>query len=113
MSGMTGYCHVPFCGGLGVRFPWATRLPQFCLEFEMNKIAIISDIHGDFKATQHALKIIEEERCEKIICLGDVLDEGAENESIIQLLNQKNTICIRGNHEDIEQVKKHHSSRHI
>ena len=26
MSGMTGDCHVPFCGGLGVRFPWATRL---------------------------------------------------------------------------------------
>ena len=23
---MTGDCHVPFCGGLGVRFPWATRL---------------------------------------------------------------------------------------
>ena len=23
---MTGDCHVPFCGGLGVRFPGATRL---------------------------------------------------------------------------------------
>jgi integrase len=22
-------CHVPFCGGLGVRFPWATRLRIF------------------------------------------------------------------------------------
>jgi predicted phosphodiesterase len=72
----------------------------------MSKIGIISDIHGDLKATRHALKIIEEERCEKIICLGDVLDEGAENERIIQLLNQKKTICIKGNHEDIEQVKK-------
>ena len=23
---MTGDRHVPFCGGLGVKFPWATRL---------------------------------------------------------------------------------------
>jgi hypothetical protein len=27
-SGMTGDCHVPFCGSPGVRFPRATRHPR-------------------------------------------------------------------------------------
>ena len=29
---MTGDCHVPICEGLGVRFPWATRLGSFVLD---------------------------------------------------------------------------------
>jgi hypothetical protein len=28
-SGMTGDCHVSICGGVGVRFPCATRLTTF------------------------------------------------------------------------------------
>ncbi|MBC2732921.1 MAG: hypothetical protein HF981_01025 [Desulfobacteraceae bacterium] len=72
----------------------------------MSKLAVISDIHGDLEATQRAFEIIEKEGCEKTICLGDVLDEGADNESILNLLKQKNVICVRGNHEDIERVEK-------
>ncbi len=32
---MTGDCHVPFCEGLGVKFPWATRL---FTEFDNDRI---------------------------------------------------------------------------
>jgi predicted phosphodiesterase len=72
----------------------------------MPKIAVISDIHGDLDALQQAFTIIKKAKCQKTICLGDVLDEGSENEKILKLLHRNNTICIRGNHEDLERVEQ-------
>ena len=71
----------------------------------MGKIAVISDIHGDLDALKQAFAIIKNAKCQKIICLGDVLDEGSDNEKILKLLKRHKTICIRGNHEDLERVE--------
>ena len=72
----------------------------------MGKIAVISDIHGDLDALRQAFAIIKKAKCQKIICLGDVLDEGSENEKILKLLKLHKTVCIRGNHEDLERVEQ-------
>jgi predicted phosphodiesterase len=72
----------------------------------VSKIAIISDVHGDLVSLQQALKIIQKERCRKVICLGDVIDDKADNEKILSLLMQHETINIRGNHEDFEIVER-------
>lgn len=71
----------------------------------MTKIALISDIHGDYDALRQSIDIVHDMECRKIICLGDVLDEGADNGSILKLLKEENAVCIRGNHEELEQVE--------
>ena len=72
----------------------------------MGKIAVISDIHGEHDALQQAFAIIKKANCHKVICLGDVLDEGSENEKILKQLKRYKAICIRGNHEDLERVEQ-------
>jgi hypothetical protein len=49
-SGMTGDCHVPICGGVGVRFPCATRLAtrkssKFTPPSHHLKVISYKDIH--------------------------------------------------------------------
>lgn len=38
------------------------------------KIGIISDIHGNIDALNNVLKMLEKEKVDKIICLGDFID---------------------------------------
>ncbi|MEE4600887.1 MAG: hypothetical protein V2J65_06370 [Desulfobacteraceae bacterium] len=56
MSGMTGDCHVPFCGGLGVRSPWATRL-FIPLTTVINPLylSLSAAIHSTFQFDSEAL----------------------------------------------------------
>ena len=39
----------------------------------MDKIAIISDIHGNLEALKAVLKDIQERNIDKIFCLGDII----------------------------------------
>jgi len=66
------------------------------------KYAIISDIHGNDIALKEALKLIDWENVEKIICLGDIIGIGVRSEECVKLLmNYKDKlIAVRGNHED-------------
>lgn len=71
------------------------------------KYLIISDIHGSLKATQKFLEIFEKEKCDKIICLGDILYHGPRNillddynpKAVIALLNPlaDKILACRGN----------------
>ena len=58
------------------------------------KIAIISDIHGNDEALTAVLKDIENEKCDKIFCLGDLAMAGPEpskvTNEIKELLKQNN-----------------------
>ena len=42
----------------------------------MNRIAIISDIHGNREALKTTLEDIKKRKCDKIICLGDIIAKG-------------------------------------
>ena len=66
------------------------------------KYAIISDIHGNIVALKEAMRLIEEENVEKIICLGDIVGIGTRSDECVKfLLNYKDKlIAVRGNHED-------------
>jgi len=66
------------------------------------KYAIISDIHGNIIALKEAMKLIEAENVEKIICLGDIVGIGTRSEDCVKfLMNYKDKlISVRGNHED-------------
>ena len=71
------------------------------------KYLIVSDIHGGSVETKFIVNKFKEEKCDYIICLGDVLYHGPRNDlpesynpkKVIPLLNDlaSKIICIKGN----------------
>ena len=68
------------------------------------KIAIISDIHGNNEALDAVLKDIEEQKCDKIFCLGDLAMAGPEPSKlvrrIIAMSKNDNFVIIQGNTDE-------------
>lgn len=63
----------------------------------MNKIAIISDIHGNLPALEAVFKDIAENNVDKIICLGDIVGKGPSCKRVIDLCKYKCDIIVTGN----------------
>ena len=72
------------------------------------RIAIITDIHEDVQSLKKALRMIEIEKCDYIVCLGDILGypymraryEGTRNASeCISLVKRHCRIVLLGNHD--------------
>ena len=63
------------------------------------KIAIISDIHGNYCALVAVLKDITEQGENEIYCLGDLATIGPQPEKVIRKLREMKIKCIMGNHD--------------
>jgi len=62
------------------------------------RVAILSDIHANFQALEAVMKDIEEQKCEKILCLGDLAMAGPQPEKVINFVQrQNNWEIIQGN----------------
>lgn len=81
----------------------------------MEKVAVISDIHGNLEALKAVLSDIEARKITKIICLGDVIGKGLHPYECIQLVQKSCFVSVMGNycysllHEDL--VKNHEIER--
>jgi putative phosphoesterase len=64
------------------------------------KIAIISDIHGNYFALEEVLADIEKQGIDQIICLGDVFAFGPEPSKCVDRLKTLNCPVIVGNTDD-------------
>jgi predicted phosphodiesterase len=64
------------------------------------KIAVISDIHGNYDALEAVLEDIDQQGgVTKIFCLGDIIGYGAQpNECTVKVL-ELGCICVAGNHD--------------
>jgi predicted phosphodiesterase len=63
------------------------------------RIAVISDIHGNFEAFNEVLKDIYYNRIDRIVNLGDSIGYGPEPEEVLNLIEKRNITNILGNHE--------------
>jgi predicted phosphodiesterase len=72
------------------------------------KIALIADIHEDAESLKQALTLIEKEKCDEVICLGDILGysfaranyQQTRNASeCISLIRSNCTKVLLGNHD--------------
>ena len=69
-----------------------------------NKIALLSDIHGNSPALEATLKDIERQDCSQVFMLGDIIN-GVDPHGCIELLrnwansNNVELACIQGNAE--------------
>jgi predicted phosphodiesterase len=63
------------------------------------KIAVISDIHANAHALRAVLDAIEQERVDRIVCLGDVAGYNTDVDPCVALLQASGALCIAGNHD--------------
>ena len=72
---------------------------------ETSRLIAIGDIHGCFYALDAVLKAIEPKSADRIVFLGDMIDQGKESrevlERIIALRQECNVVLIQGNHEEM------------
>ena len=63
------------------------------------KIAIISDVHGNYQALKAVLENISKEDIEKIYCLGDIVGYGPNPSLCVQVFMDRGIPCVMGNHD--------------
>lgn len=65
------------------------------------KIAVISDIHGNYEALLQVLGKARKERVEHLLVLGDIVGYYYHPDKILDLLSEWSFDIIKGNHETI------------
>lgn len=64
------------------------------------KLGIITDIHNNLTALKTVTEKLNQMKCDKIICCGDIIGIGPCPEETVQYVMQiPNLIAVRGNHE--------------
>ncbi|SDP16197.1 protein phosphatase [Paenibacillus sp. yr247] len=66
----------------------------------MEKLAIISDIHGNMPAYEAVMKDIQHRDVTQIICLGDLVGKGPHSERIVDRVRESCEVVIMGNWDD-------------
>ncbi|WP_413172038.1 metallophosphoesterase family protein [Anabaena azotica] len=64
------------------------------------KIAIISDIHGHWPGLEIVVQHIQSKDVDRIICLGDLVEGGEDNDFVVEFIKNKNILTVRGNHDE-------------
>ncbi len=67
----------------------------------MERIAIISDIHGNLEALTTVLNDIEKRNIKTIYCLGDIIAKGTHSKECLNLIREKCQIVVRGNCDEV------------
>jgi predicted phosphodiesterase len=75
------------------------------------RTAVISDIHGNHAGLLAALEDIARERCDRIVCLGDLVEGGPANDAVVEEIRARSIPCVRGNHDENSDVVLSDASR--
>jgi len=63
------------------------------------RLALLSDIHGNLHALEAMIAHVENEKPDKIICVGDVVGYGAYPEECIAWVRENCAVTVQGNHD--------------
>src|SRR5580704_413638 len=63
------------------------------------RIAVISDIHGNWHALEAVLRDAGQEGVEEIWCLGDVVGYGPQPNRCVEEVRAHTQLCLMGNHD--------------
>lgn len=63
------------------------------------KFGVLGDIHANIEALTVVLDFMDKEKVDKVFCLGDIVGYNANPGECIDLLREKEVICISGNHD--------------
>ena len=66
------------------------------------KLALISDLHGNLEALDAVLRDIDRASPgARLVCAGDVVGYGPDPEACIERLQEREALCVIGNHEEM------------
>ena len=63
------------------------------------RVAVFSDIHGNYQALDAILKDIKSKKVDMTFFLGDAVGLGPDSTLCLKLLNHSDVIQVLGNHE--------------
>jgi predicted phosphodiesterase len=63
------------------------------------RIAVISDIHGNWHAFEAVLADVEREGVDEIWCLGDIVGYGPQPNRCVEEARARSAVCLLGNHD--------------
>lgn len=63
------------------------------------KIALISDIHANLEALEAVMQDIEQQRADRIVCLGDMIGYGPDPLPCLDVIEKSCQVRLMGNHE--------------
>ena len=63
------------------------------------RYGIISDIHSNLEALTEVLTILKKNSIDQYLCLGDIIDYGADPSPCVELVKSLDPIIVIGNHE--------------
>jgi len=66
----------------------------------MERIAIISDIHGNMPALKAVLKDSKERQVTETYCIGDLVGKGPDSDLVVDLIRENCKVVVRGNWEE-------------
>ena len=72
----------------------------------MERIAIVSDIHGNMTAWEAVLEDIRSRGVERIFCLGDLVGKGPEPVKVVDQVRATCELVIRGNWDELVAVNQ-------
>lgn len=67
----------------------------------MDRIAFISDIHGNIDALDAVLQDIDRQDIDSIYCLGDIVGYGASPTECVQRVRERCAATVLGNHDEL------------
>jgi predicted phosphodiesterase len=63
------------------------------------RLGILADIHGRIENLQRAIAILERERVDQFVLLGDVIDERSHADETVKMVKDCGAVGVWGNHE--------------
>lgn len=67
----------------------------------MNRVAIISDIHGNLPALETVLEDIHARSVDALYCLGDLAGKGPQGDTVIYLRRETCDGVVKGNWDEM------------
>lgn len=64
------------------------------------RYAVISDIHANLPALTAVLQDIEQQHCDRTVCLGDIVGYGFQPNECVKLIRERAFACVKGNHDE-------------
>ena len=68
------------------------------------RTGLVSDIHGNLAGLLVALDDIERAGCDRVVCLGDLVEGGDDDVGVVEEIERRGIRCVRGNHDEDNDV---------